>query len=372
MRRRDISKALLFVSASSTALVETAQGQTCTPPCYAITAPESAAGVTVFQTQYLPGDIRRYYGGESDWTLALNRLSKVWSEGVACTIPTGTYPYSTSPTWFVQGNDPMCGTSGHPLCNLTMQLTGERGAVLQHTGTGPAFDIRGPGGAVRSVVMRISNLIISGNQSTTDGFVTKGVHRSYFHMIEVRNCSGKAFNIQFGIGNHFDNCFFSTNVYASTVLPTQGFCLDNDGNTGNYTTTCTFTRCFVDGLGQNGIGCELANAIGNVFIGCTFEANGIGLNIEDGCDGNRFVSAWFESSVTSDARIKGRSNHFSNCSFQTLALSPNVSVSTGRSTVFEGGYLQQVNLQSTSANTRFVGIADSFATITGTGTSQVF
>src|SRR5580700_9028334 len=72
MRRRDISKALLFTSASGAAgLIETAQGQTCTPPCYAITAPETAAGVTVFQTQYLPGDIRRYYGGESDWTAAL-------------------------------------------------------------------------------------------------------------------------------------------------------------------------------------------------------------------------------------------------------------------------------------------------------------
>jgi len=377
MLRRDLSKALLFASASSAAgFAETARGQTCSAPCYAVIPAETAAGVTIdpSQMQYPPGDIRRYFVvGEVDWTAALGRLCSVWKQGVACFIPTGTYPYTASPQWYVQ-NDPLCGSSGHPKC-VTLQLTGERGAILQHTGSGVAFNISSAGSGATSVPMTISNIIISGNANTTDGFYAQGVVHSYFRMIEVRNCPGKAFNIRFGVLNQFDTCFFSVNSFPSTILPTHGFCLDNDGSAGAYTSTCTFTNCFAEGF--PGFGCEIANGSQNTFTGGSFEAVGIGVNIDNDSFRNRFVSTWFEANSIADARILGAppghfsvGNNFHNCYFGSIAPSqPNISIARGQATVFEGGFLRWVDLQSVSRDTLFLGTV--FANAAGLGISGV-
>lgn len=362
MQRREISKALLLASAGAVALTETAQAQTCTAPCYAVIPAETAAGVTVYQNQYPPGDIRRYYGGEVDWTLALSRLNSVWKQGVACFIPTGTYPYTTSPNWFV-ASDSLCGTSGHPKC-VTMQLTGERGAVLQHTGSGVAFNISNGTTGAASVPITISNIIISGNSNTTEGFSLQGVVSSYFRMIEVRNVAGKAFAIRFGVRNQFDTCSFSTNNFPSTVLPTHGFYIDHDPNPGNYSTLCTFTNCYAEGF--PGTGVEIAKGSSNAFIGCTFEAVSIGITIKNDSMNNRFQSLWFEANSTADVQILGGvdgsgnplycvGNNFSTCNSFSLSSQPNISVVKGQATMFEGGFLRQVELQSTSRDTLFLG-----------------
>jgi len=386
MQRRDLSKALLFASASGAAgLTQTAQAQTCNPPCYPVIAGENAANV--FQTQYPPGDIRRYFGGETDWTAALARLCDVWKHGLACFIPAGTYPYTTSPQWFVL-KDPSCGTSGHSAC-VALQLTGERGAILQHTGSGPAFTISSAGNGATCVPVSISNIIISGNANTTDGFYAQGVNHSYFRMIEVRNCTGKAFNIRFGVGNQFDTCFFSTNVFPSTINPAQGFCLDHDGNPGYYTTTCTFTNCVAEGfLGM--IGCEIAKGSSNMFLGCSFEAVGIGVNIDNASMNNKFDTCWFEANALADVRILGGldgaghdvfsvGNAFINCnSISTPTDSgnavPNISIAKGQATLFQGGFLRWVSLQSVSRDTLFLGTVFSNATglgITGVGSYKM-
>lgn len=62
MQRRDISKVLLATATTTgaLALTRTADAQSCTAPCYAQTAVESAAGVTPVNYSYTPGNIRRY------------------------------------------------------------------------------------------------------------------------------------------------------------------------------------------------------------------------------------------------------------------------------------------------------------------------
>jgi hypothetical protein len=60
MQRRDISMGLFASAAGAALLAERAEAQTCTAPCYAQTALESAAGITPSNVAYLPGDVRRY------------------------------------------------------------------------------------------------------------------------------------------------------------------------------------------------------------------------------------------------------------------------------------------------------------------------
>ena len=59
MRRRDFSQALFATAAGSGAVAQRAEAQTCTAPCYAQTAAETAAGVT--PTNYaIPADVSGY------------------------------------------------------------------------------------------------------------------------------------------------------------------------------------------------------------------------------------------------------------------------------------------------------------------------
>ncbi len=60
MHRRDLSLGLLASAAGSALLMRSAGAQTCTPPCYARTSAEIAAGVTPVDYAYPPGDVRRY------------------------------------------------------------------------------------------------------------------------------------------------------------------------------------------------------------------------------------------------------------------------------------------------------------------------
>ena len=238
---------------------------------------------------------------------------------MACLIPRGTYAYSASPNWAITG----------------LQLTGERGAVLHHTGSGVAFNL--DSGATGATVsgLTISNLIIKGNASTTDGVYLRGIVHSMFRFVEVRDVSSKAFNIRHGVLNHYDTCIVSGNIAAFSVHPTHGFYLDNNG-AGYCTATCSFTNCIAEPFA--GKGCALADASGNVFTGGSFEAVLIGLDIDsDVCARNRFVNVWFEANSYADTRVKGTANNFTNCYFGSATTQPTVSVITGAATMFEGG-----------------------------------
>ena len=58
MQRRDLPKALLAAATASAVTVP--QAQTCAPPCFALTDPERAAGVTPVNFTFAAGDVRRY------------------------------------------------------------------------------------------------------------------------------------------------------------------------------------------------------------------------------------------------------------------------------------------------------------------------
>src|SRR5689334_408622 len=60
MRRRDLSTAILATAAGAALLPRNAQSQTCTPPCFALTAFEITAVVTPTNYAYPPGHVDRY------------------------------------------------------------------------------------------------------------------------------------------------------------------------------------------------------------------------------------------------------------------------------------------------------------------------
>lgn len=128
MRRRDISKALLATAAGSAVVARQADAQTCTAPCYAQTAIESAAGVTPSNYAYPPGNVLRYGAdstGTYDSTYAFQQATFSIYSGWAAptsgvlytvTIPPGRYrfagvntPYGT-PSVFVRGGMALIGS----------------------------------------------------------------------------------------------------------------------------------------------------------------------------------------------------------------------------------------------------------------------
>ena len=75
MQRRELAVALF--AASTVAASSKGEAQTCAAPCWPQTTLESAASVMPYQTQYLPGDIRRYYSGSGDYTIAIQNALKI-------------------------------------------------------------------------------------------------------------------------------------------------------------------------------------------------------------------------------------------------------------------------------------------------------
>ena len=257
-----------------------------------------------------------------------------------------------------------------------LAIVGEGKPTLQFTGTGRAFamDTLLSNGSVFSD-MRVENLRIVGGPSITDGFYSRGIVRSVFRNIVVRECSAKAFHILHGVSNQYDSLKYSANEGAQITRPAYGVYITNNG-AGYYTADCTFINCISEDFSL-GVGCYVHDGSGNVFVGGTFEGCNIGLAIGEGCRRNHFISVWCEVNGTRDIEVNSTANTFDDCYFGSSSSGPNVEVGTGKGTVFRGGYIRTANLQSASSDTLFIGCGfdqnlSGTLGITGTGTYRVF
>jgi parallel beta-helix repeat protein len=137
MQRRDISKVLVGSAVGSVLGAQQAVAQTCTPPCFAMTAAESAAGATVLNSEYRPGDLRRYCAGNGT-----NESTKV-NAALACnslvTVPAG-FTVST--------------TGNHSLA-AGQTLTGP-GTLKLHSGSNPLVQVSVAGATIRSLKFDLS------------------------------------------------------------------------------------------------------------------------------------------------------------------------------------------------------------------------
>jgi len=260
-------------------------------------------------------------------------------------------------------------TAGTNLASAGVAIEGMGRPTLNFVGAGVAasFDSGANGATVYG--MRLQNVIIKGNASTTVGLYSRGMVHMLVRHVEVRECSTIAFRVMHGVDNHYDTCIYSTNSAAQTTKPSVGWALDNNG-AGFYTANCTFTNCISEGF--TGTGIQVNDARGNLFVGGAFEGvTGKGMDItSDTCSDNHFVNVWFEANTVNDAVIKGVGNTFTGCRFQSATSGNTVDVTTGTGTRFNGGYIRRVDLGASSSNTHFSGarFSDNVSLgITGTG-----
>jgi hypothetical protein len=323
------------------------QGPTLQPPQIRTTA-EIAAGVVPIRWSYPEGNGLRYgmTGDDStDNTAQLGALRAVAAQGVACFIPPGTYRYTTSPNW----NIPQ------------LQLRGTRTTILKHTGSGRIFDIDGgaDGGLGLTYGIRLYDITLQGNANSTYGLYSRGAVHSVFRNITVRDCTVAAFHIMHGVSNVYDNCVFSGNRYPMSVAPTYGFYLTENG-TGYFTADCTFINPIAEAFTSapfNGIGCYLAHASGNTFLGGTFEAVEVGLYIAAGCNHNAFDSTWFEANRTNDLIDNGKRNVFCNLQCGSSGTAQTQVILRGEGASFFGGFCVAINVDTGSVASTFCGVA---------------
>jgi hypothetical protein len=169
--------------------------------------------------------------------------------------------------------------------------------------------------------------------------------------------------------NNYTSLKYSTNEGAPQVTtPSYGLVLDNNG-TGYYTADCTFTNLTTEGF--VGIGIDLVDAQGNVFLGGTSEAVSVGIRDTEDCFRNSFYSLWCEANTARDLELYGKSGSFNNSYFGSNGVSgSNIELVTSQSTSFNGGFIRHANIQSTSSGTHFsnVGLSDNAALgFTGSG-----
>lgn len=148
MFRRDLSK-LLFASAAAAPVLlsNSAQAQTCNPPCYPTTAAETAAEATVVHPEYEPGNVLRYGAdpkghepNSADSGDAFRAAAKAASLGGGGVVyaPAGIYKVTA------KAGDPN---------NSAITLSGG----VRLVGDGPAATVIIPG-AANTVLVRVSGL----------------------------------------------------------------------------------------------------------------------------------------------------------------------------------------------------------------------
>jgi len=337
-------------AASSSGIVEklfVQKGTGAVPRTFADKATES---VSVSDFGAIPND------GNDDSAAFNKAITYVKASKQALRIPGGTWTLASGAVNF--------GATG-------LHIVGEGKPILQFTGTGNGFVMDSGANGAWLQGMTVENITIIGSPTISDGFYSRGIVRSVFRNIEVREVSGKAFHILHGVSNHYDSIKYSAQGQTTKAL--TGLYVTNNG-TGYYTADCTFTNTIMEDFPGNGA--VLNDASGNNFQGGTFEGNAVGMVVKTGSRRNQFSSLWFEANTTRDVEVNSTANSFVDSYFGSASSGPNIEVATGKGTTFRGGYLRTANLQSTSRDTVFSAVGFDQNTggtlgITGTGTYKI-
>lgn len=226
------------------------------------------------------------------------------------------------------------------------------GATLVFVGQGRALVLdRGGHDGDFLENMSIEDIVIVGGPSVTDGFYSRGIVRSSFRNIEVRDVCGKAFHIRHGVSSHFDGLKYSADPKAS-FHATHGLYVDANGE-GYYTANCVFTNAVMEGF--PGIGCQLENASGLMFAGGTFEACAVGLIVSSTSSDNLFAKLWLEANRVADVVVSGTNNGFIGVKCMSTTPDSNVRIldDSGATWFAGGGYVRSVNIAARASGTSF-------------------
>ncbi|HET8707111.1 MAG TPA: hypothetical protein VFM46_12485 [Pseudomonadales bacterium] len=225
------------------------------------------------------------------------------------------------------------------------------------TGLGFVLDAGGSGAIIKNC--NWEGFYIKGGPSITSGFYLRGIVRSVFRKLEVKEATTAGFDLLFSVLNEFDHCIISDDTGLMTTRPVNYWRLNNDGTAGNHSQANTFINCEASGqgTGSTNTGWTLIDAILNTWLGGTSESLLIGIDIQnDICRENSWHGFDLEDNRQYDARIKGYNNGFVSLIAQSTLVTDNISISTGVGTYFAGGYVREVNLGASSSDTAFFNV----------------
>jgi hypothetical protein len=255
MRRRDISKTLFAATATGMAgILSKAEAQSCSAPCYAQTAAESAAGVAPVNTAYEPGNIVRYGASTSaannqpEIQAAINQA--VQTGGAPVRIPCGTWTYTSTliipaPCEF-RGDD---------------QYT----AILMKNGNFVGISITDGGSGQYAQAYLQGFTLTSAGGDSSDGLQINTIGRIRCARLFISNHGGHGLEIVQGSVGRYDDI-------TSTGNAGDGFRLTGSGPV--QANANVFTN--IDTRGNGGWGFNLLTAMTNMGTGVTCQSNTAG------------------------------------------------------------------------------------------------
>lgn len=200
------------------------------------------------------------------------------------------------------------GTLSVRRSDITIIMTG---ATLKHVGAGVAFTADGSGIANGLANVAIIGGLVDGNSKTTVAWRFLFCARSSFLAQRARNCTSRAFSVEFCVSCEFHNPRCTTNDAGMAVKPSTGFYIGSR-NPNEHSTNCTIVNPIFEGLtGASGL--EFQEATGNTVYGGTSEANSIGIKQHSGASANLFIGFFCEQNTASDIDDSGFFNIYDNC-----------------------------------------------------------
>lgn len=212
-----------------------------------------------------------------------------------------------------------------------LSLVGSGKAILVHTGSGPAIDLTNSSiNAIKRV--RIENVYIKGNASTTYGIFARYVSHSIFRNIRVLGAATDAFHFEGCIILHLDDLEFSINTPDTVLAPVNGLTLASFG--GVTCNSIVVTNPVFEGV--TGAGLNFTGTNDCTLVGGTSEGNGVGIFMGSGAVNNNLIGQWSEAN-TVGLDIDGGQNRF--IGIQSVGSSTRINNgNTGTGSVaFDGG-----------------------------------
>jgi hypothetical protein len=255
-------------------------------------SPPAGGRVTRSTTDYLANnsvfnvlDYGARRDGSDDGPAIRRALDAASAAGGTLVFPPGTYSYAKSPN-FAQNN---------------LEILGQGRVTLRHTGQGVGFLVDGwlQKFGRRVWNMRIENLILEGNPSTSIGFLFRSIHHGRFARLRVTGGApeGEGFRTEFFIANYCEGWCVSGSEPVVGTLPATGITLTSLAAPKENLSTvdCTLTNFIVEGCAR--VGVHLDRAQNNLIRGGTFEDNksGTGLLLSEPASGNMVDGVFLES-----------------------------------------------------------------------------
>lgn len=283
---------------------------------------ETNAGVVPTDYRFLPYRVRRYGAdntGLADCSTALANARLVYLQSAEMTFDTGTYKYATTPNWALNGG----------------KLLNDGPVTLVYTGTAAVLTVDFGSGPV-GYDMRVGDFVLNGGATATYGLYCKNQRGCFYGKLRVIGAAttGYGFYLITCVLNVLDNVTCSINEGLVSV-PQYGVYITRIAP-GQESSNNTIRDMCIEGptTGLNGNA-----ALFNSFLGGTCEDCGTGVQEDNLCSGNNFISMGFQNNITADWSTAARGSKLIGCYTNNL-----ITVTGGAYCEVNGGQHQKIRI----------------------------